>query len=71
MPGPHNAKLRGNSFFMKNWKLLADGVVYLLLFLSASGVFLWYFLKVERKLGWVSIVVGIILFTGLLFFLLT
>lgn len=71
MPGPHNVKLRGNSFFMKNWKLLADGVVYLLLFLSASGVFLWYFLKVERKLGWVSIVVGIILFTGLLFFLLT
>ena len=71
MPGPHNAKLKGNSFFMQNWKLLADGVVYLLLFLSASGIFLWYFLKVERKLGWVSILVGIILFTGLLFFLLT
>lgn len=70
MPGPHNSKLRGNSSFMKNWKILADMVVYLLLFLSASGIFLWYFLKAERKLGWVAIILGGITFTGLLLFIL-
>lgn len=70
MPGPHNLKLRGNSLFMKNWKILADMVVYLLLFLSASGIFLWYFLKAERKLGWVAIILGGITFTGLLLFIL-
>ena len=70
MPGPHNAKLRGNSLFMMNWRVIADMVVYILLLLSSSGVFLWYFLKAERKLGWVAIVLGCITFTGLLFFIL-
>jgi hypothetical protein len=69
MPGPHNAKLRGNASFMKNWRILADVVVYLLLFLSASGIFLWYFLKAERKLGWVAIILGGITFTALLLFI--
>jgi hypothetical protein len=70
MPGPHNVKLRGNSLFMQNWKIVADLVVYILLFLSASGIFLWYFLKAERKLGWVAIIFGAISFTGLLLLLL-
>jgi len=70
MPGPHNVKLRGNSLFMQNWKIIADLVVYILLFLSASGIFLWYFLKAERKLGWVAIILGAISFTGLLLLLL-
>jgi len=70
MPGPHNVKLRGNSLFMQNWKIVADLVVYMLLFLSASGIFLWYFLKAERKLGWAAIIFGAISFTGLLLFLL-
>jgi hypothetical protein len=69
MPGPHNVKLRGNSLFMQNWKIVADLVVYILLFLSASGIFLWYFLKAERKLGWVAIILGAISFTGLLLLL--
>jgi hypothetical protein len=54
---------------MKNWRILADVVVYLLLFLSASGIFLWYFLKAERKLGWVAIILGGITFTALLLFI--
>jgi hypothetical protein len=70
MPGPHNVKLRGNSLFMQNWKIIADLVVYILLFLSASGIFLWYFLKAERKLGWVAIILGAVSFTGLLLLLL-
>ena len=70
MPGPHNVKIRGNSLFMQNWRMIADLVVYLLLFLSASGIFLWYFLKAERKIGWAAIIFGAISFTGLLLFLL-
>jgi hypothetical protein len=70
MPGPHNTKIRGNANFMTNWRVLADIVVYLMLFLSASGIFLWYFLKAERKLGWLAIISGAIIFTGLLLFIL-
>lgn len=70
MPGPHNENIRGNSRFLKLWRVLADTVVYLLLFLSASGVFLWYFLKVERKLGIFVIVLGAVTFSGLLLLIL-
>lgn len=66
MPGQHNQKIRGNSGFIKVWRVLADVVVYLLLFLTISGVLLWYFLKVERNLGYFSITLGVILFTFLL-----
>lgn len=70
MPGPHNENIRGNSPFLKLWRVLADTIVYLLLFLSASGVFLWYFLKVERKLGIFVIVLGAVIFSGLLLLIL-
>lgn len=66
MPGQHNQKIRGNSGFMKAWRIFADGVVYLLLFLTISGVFLWHFLKVERNLGYFSITLGVALFVILL-----
>lgn len=70
MPGPHNENIRGNSTFLKAWRVLADTVVYLLLFLSASGVFLWYFLKVERKIGVFSIGLGVVTVSILLLLLL-
>lgn len=66
MPGPHNQKIRGNSVFVKIWRILADVVVYVVLFLSVSGIFLWYFLKVERNLGFFSLGLGVVIFTGLL-----
>ena len=66
MPGPHNVKIRGNSNYIQVWRVLADVIVYLLLFLTISGVFLWYFLKVERNLGFFSIALGLIIFTCLL-----
>jgi hypothetical protein len=50
-PGPHNVKLRGNWAPAAWWAWLADATVYLLLFVSASGVFLWTVLRRERKLG--------------------
>ncbi|MEX2233820.1 MAG: PepSY-associated TM helix domain-containing protein [Cyclobacteriaceae bacterium] len=66
MPGAHNVKIRGNSSYIQVWRVLADVVVYLLLFLTISGVFLWYFLKVERNFGFFSIALGLIIFTSLL-----
>jgi hypothetical protein len=70
MPGQHNVKIRGNSVFLKIWRLMADAVVYLLVFLTVSGIFLWYFLKVERTIGLYSIILGVLFFTGLLLLIL-
>jgi hypothetical protein len=66
MPGPHNAMLRGNSGFMKVWRYLVDTTVYFLLFLTISGVFLWYFLPSERKLGIYAAGLGILILLGLI-----
>lgn len=66
MPGPHLAMFRKNAVFMKIWGKLADGTVYTILFLTASGIFLWYFLKVERKMGLYAISLGALLFITLL-----
>jgi len=57
-PGPHNVAIRGNWLFTRVWRWLADGTVYLLLFLSASGVYLWVFLRAERRLGLILLAVG-------------
>jgi hypothetical protein len=43
MPGPHNAKIRGNWLYMQAWSWLADASVYLLLFVwlfAVSGLLL-------------------------------
>ena len=70
MPGQHNVQIRGNSVFLKIWRLIADAVVYLVMFLTVSGIFLWYFLKGERKTGLYSIIIGVLFFTGLLLLIL-
>ena len=66
MPGPHNESIRGNTLFLGIWRFLADVVVYVLLFLTISGIFLWYFLKVERNLGLFALTLGVTFFAGLL-----
>jgi hypothetical protein len=66
MPGPHLAAIRGNSGFIKVWRYIVDTLVYSLLFLTISGVFLWYFLQSERKLGIFAIGIGILVLIGLL-----
>lgn len=66
MPGPHNVAIRGNSGFIKVWRYLVDITVYSLLFLTISGVFLWYFLQPERKLGVFAAGIGIVVLIGLL-----
>ena len=51
MPGPHNAAIRGNWVATRVWRWVADATVYLVLFISISGVYLWWAIKAERKLG--------------------
>jgi hypothetical protein len=67
MPGPHNVNVRGNSDFVKKWRVLADVIVYLLLFLTFSGVLLWYFIKAERVVGIYALGLGMLFFSGILF----
>lgn len=53
------------------WGWLADSVVYLTLFLTISGVYLWALMKAERKAGWLAIGGGFVSFVflvGALFF---
>ena len=50
-PGPHNLALRGNWFPLRVWAWLADATSYLLLFLTATGVYLWLALRAERRTG--------------------
>ena len=69
MPGQHNARMRGNSVFMKAWRIATDAFVYIVLFVSAAGVFLWYFLRPERNLGIYSLGFGFIVLLVLLMLL--
>ena len=67
MPGPHNVSLRGNSGFMRVWRWLADASVYLVLFLSLSGLYLWAALKAERRAGLALLAAGAVSIGGLVY----
>lgn len=67
MPGPHNVSVRGNWFSTRFWGWMADATVYLLLFVSASGVYLWAVLRAERKLGLLFLGGGVVSFFAILF----
>jgi hypothetical protein len=67
MPGQHNVAVRGNSTFMKFWKIIADMTVYLIIFLLISGIYLWYFIEIRRTPGWYALILGIAFFAALLF----
>ena len=69
-PGPHLANIRGNWVYTRIWKRTVDAVVYLLLFISASGIYLWAVLKAERKVGLIILGAGIISFMGVIYALL-
>ncbi len=69
MPGPHNARMRGNSVLMKTWRVATDAFVYFILFVTATGVFLWYFLQPERMLGIYSLCFGFVSLIALLILL--
>lgn len=65
MPGPHNVSVRGNWVMTRIWGWLADATVYLLLFVTASGVYLWMVLKAERRAGLIFLGAGVLSFVGI------
>lgn len=66
MPGPHNVAIRGNWVFTRLWGWVADATVYLILFVTASGVYLWMVLKAERRAGLIFLGSGALSFFLLL-----
>ena len=70
MPGPHNVAIRGNWIGTQVWRWLADATIYLLLFISISGVYLWWAIKAERRVGAVLLATGAVTFAGLVYAIL-
>lgn len=70
MPGPHNVNLRGNSPFMQVWRWVADATVYLVLFVTVSGICLWVVPKNERRVGLTLLAAGALSFGGIIYALL-
>ena len=70
MPGPHNVSIRGNSLHVQVWRWLADATVYLVLFVSVSGIYLWAVLKAERRVGLGLLVAGALSLGSLIYALI-
>lgn len=70
MPGPHNVAIRGNWMGTVAWRVFADATIYLLLFISVSGVYLWWAIKAERWIGAALLGAGGLTFVGLIFAIL-
>jgi hypothetical protein len=66
-PGPHNADVRGNWSYTRVWRWMADASAYLLLFVSASGMYLWWVIKAERKIGLLLLGAGALSFMGVIY----
>ncbi len=65
MPGPHNVAIRGNWIGIQVWRWFADTTIYLLLFISISGIYLWWAIKAERSTGLLLLTAGAATFLGL------
>ena len=66
----NNAAIRGNWVYMRVWRWLADAAVYLVLFLSLSGIYLWAVLRAERRTGLALIAAGAFSVFGLVYALI-
>ena len=66
-PGPHLPSVRMNWLMIGVWRWLADATVYLILFLSISGIYMWAVLRAERRIGLVLIAAGAFSFFGLVY----
>jgi len=64
-PGQHGPNIRMNWFYMKAWRWLADATVYLVLFISVTGIYLWYVLRAERRVGFILLFAGALSFFGM------
>jgi hypothetical protein len=70
MPGPHNVAIRGNWVGTQVWRWFADATIYLLMFISISGVYLWWAVKAERRIGLTLLAAGAFTLVGLVFAIL-
>jgi hypothetical protein len=70
MPGPHNVAIRGNWIGTEAWRVFADTTIYLLLFISITGIYLWWAIKAERRIGLTLLTAGAVTFLGLVFAIL-
>ena len=66
-PGPHNVSIKGNWVGTRAWRWLADTTVYTILFVSITGVYLWYTIKAERSVGLSLLGAGAAAFSGLIY----
>ena len=66
-PGQHLVGLRMNWVFMRVWLWLADATVYLTLFISVSGVYLWYVLRAERTVGLILLFAGALTLSAMVY----
>ncbi len=66
-PGQHLAAIRMNWPWMRAWRWLSDATVYLILFLSVSGIYLWAVLRAERRVGLALLAAGAITFVGFVY----
>ena len=64
-PGQHTPNIRMNWFYMKAWRWMADATVYLIVFILVSGIYLWYVLRAERKVGFILLFLGALSFFGM------
>jgi hypothetical protein len=67
MPGPHNVAIRGNWIGTQVWRWFADTTIYLLLFITVSGVYMWWAIKAERRIGAAMLTAGAVTFAGLIY----
>lgn len=68
-PGQHGPDIRMNWFYMRAWRWMADATVYLILFISVSGIYLWYVLRAERSVGLILLFAGALSFFGMAYVL--
>ena len=68
-PGEHAPAIRMNWFWMQAWRWLADTTAYLVLLVSVSGLYLWYVLRAERRVGFVLLFTGALSFFGMAYVL--
>ena len=67
MPGPHNVAVRGNWIGIRAWRWFTDTTIYLLLFISISGIYMWWAIKAERRVGAALVTAGAVTFAGLIY----
>lgn len=70
LPGPHLVGMRMNWIYIRLWSWFADATAYLLIVIPATGVYLWYASRSDRKSGYLCLLSGIAVFTTLIYALI-